>query len=215
MGATDTKAANVYYVDTRHAESLVHQMPLYSSQHVHHHLMYLENMSTVAHKHPGFSRIASRLEQQSQIRLRVDTQRVDVWSYSTLARNLRFTGCEVLMIDAEGSDTRILKSVVNHCRKNPSAWPHLIQFETMGRSDALEGKATEWPTICCLQKEGYLLVGYSYWDTHLVLRRALHTEPQLKHWALQWKCDHCASPQKYPYVTIRKGTFCRPCMTNL
>ena len=30
-----------------------------------------------------------------------------------------------------GHDTRILRSVVEHCERNPGAWPQLIQFETM------------------------------------------------------------------------------------
>ena len=82
----------------------------------------------------------------------------------------------------------------------------------MGHCDIIEGKSAEWATIHALEEEGYLLVGFSYRDTHLVLRGALKTRPQLKTWISQWKCQYCQVRRQYPYVSTRTGTFSQACL---
>jgi len=114
---------------------------------------------------------------------------------------------------AEGFDTRILASVLEHCRAHEEAWPEVIQFETMGHSDNLEGRSVEWPTIRALQDAGYVLVGYSHQDTHLVWSQAINRRWELKYWVQQWKCDWCRGSWAFPYVGINGGrTVCRACL---
>ena len=52
-------------------------------------------------------------------------------------------GCEVLAVDAEGYDTKILRSLIAYCRKHPEQWPELIPFETMGHCDRHEEACAE------------------------------------------------------------------------
>ena len=113
------------------------------------------------------------------------------------------------MIDTEGHGTHIIRSVIRHCRRNPRAWPGLIQFETQGHCDTLEGHGAEWRVIDSLQEEGYLLVGYSYHDSHLAYREALRRDPRLWRWADSWVCDHCMEYQRFPYVGAESGVICR------
>ena len=135
-------------------------------------------MSSLGQPHPEMSGLLAYVKQKFGVTPRIDVQCAEVWSYSTLAKTLNFVGCEVLMIDAEGHDTRILKAALDHCEQNPQAWPWLIQFETMGHCDQLENHPGEWDTIRLLQKAGYLLVGYSYYDSYLVFE-ATSSEPGL------------------------------------
>ena len=77
-----------------------------------------------------------------------------------MAKVSKFYGCEVLLIVTEGHDTQILRSLIQYCRSHPGEWPQLIQFETMGLCDHLEGRGTEWATVKALEAEGYTLVTY-------------------------------------------------------
>ena len=122
----------------------------------------------------------------------------DIWSSETLASTLNFLGCEVLLIDAEGHDAQRLRSIIRHCKKCPDAWPGMIQFETQGHCDTLEGRGTEWGIIRSLQRKGYLLVAYSKYDTYLVHRRRLGRDARLRRWILTWFRNHCGKHCQLP-----------------
>ena len=115
------------------------------------------------------------------------------------------------MIDAEGHDTRILKSLLQHCEEDPRAWPQVIQFETMGHCDQLKDHPGEWEMISLLEAAGYLLVGYSHKDSYLV-SNARASSRRLQSWLCQWKCGDCNQSKRYPYVTTGKGWFCPSCV---
>ena len=74
-------------------------------------------------------------------------------------------GCEVLVIDAEGADCAILRSMVSCFRTHRYPWPRVIRFETRGVASAeaglrgCSGCEEEEDVIRKLQQEGYLLVG--------------------------------------------------------
>ena len=128
----------------------------------------MRNMSTVEPVHPHWAIWRAHCLNQLGVVTEASRQPVEVWSYSQLAKVLDFSGCEVLMIDAEGHDVRILRSVIEHCRRYPRELPWLVQFETMGHCDRAEGGETsvEWNVIWSLMEEGYLLVHYSHRDSH-------------------------------------------------
>ena len=89
-----------------------------------------------------------------------------------LAHELNFSGCQVLIVDTEGHDAAVFRSMISHCKnRSPEEWPWLIQFETMGNCDLVEGKGTEWGIINTLVEYGYALVHFSWNDTQLVLKR--------------------------------------------
>ena len=172
-------------------------------------------MSTVGKARPLLADCCRQLSEKYGVMLAPICRHVDIWSYDKLAWNLNFVGCEVLMIDAEGHDAQILRSVIRHCKKTPRAWPRLIQFETQGHCDTLEGCGTEWGVIRSLQEEGYLFVAYSKYDTHLAHRKTLRQDPRLRRWVHSWCCNHCRKYRRFPYVVgTNWEVFCRSCMTT-
>ena len=69
------------------------------------------------------------------------------------------SGCEVLIIDAEGADCEILASMVEACEKEGGpAWPRVVCFETRGFANTPAEPWTEQLTIHILQDHGYILV---------------------------------------------------------
>ena len=107
--------------------------------------------------------------------------------------------------------------MIEYCQRTPSAWPGLIQFETMGHCDEKEGRGTEWSMIKALENEGYVLVNTSRHNSHLVFGSALATEQRLKDWVSTWKCTRCgrkqwqAPPWRLPFKTTHNGCFCQLC----
>merc|ERR1712048_1150337 len=98
---------------------------------------------------------------------------VDIWTWAKLATTFNFAGCELLVIDTEGYDTKILRSMIAHCREHTNDWPDVIQFETMGHCDRHEGLGSEKQIIRLLEDEGYTLVAMSDLNSHLVRKAAL------------------------------------------
>jgi len=180
-------------------------------------LLFLRNMSTINHEHRFFQEIAHNLKTNCNVDLELTQQHIDIWSYTRLATEFNFVGCEILMIDAEGYDASILRSVIQHCRQDQKAWPHLIMFETMGHCDALEGPGTEWSVIAELKQEGYLLVSYSCANTYLVWADAFRQKQVLQDWASEWKCLNCSQDGRnervFPFVD-HHGIWCGLRMEN-
>ena len=69
---------------------------------------------------------------------------------ATLAQQLNFTGCQVLLVDTEGHDTSILRSMLAHCEGKPDELPEVIQFETRGHCDKMEDSSSEQQIIDAL-----------------------------------------------------------------
>ena len=73
----------------------------------------------------------------------LDRVRADMLSWERLCSKLVFGGCELLIIDTEGHEAAVLRSMIEHCKKNAccgiSVWPKVIQFETMSHCDKIEG----------------------------------------------------------------------------
>ena len=103
-------------------------------------------------------------------------------------------------------------SMIEYCQQTPSAWPDLIQFETMGHCDKKEGEGTERRLIETLEKEGYLLVNSGHHNSHLVLRSALDTEQRLQDWVSAWRCTSCWKPWCLPFTSNHEGCYCKPCL---
>ena len=102
-------------------------------------------------------------------------------------------GCQVLLVDAEGSDCAILRSMMHTCKRGEMPWPWVIHFETCGHCDTKEHDKVEEQTVMDLQKEGYLLV-YAGRDSTLLHEPALRAERGLPLWAdehFTLRCDAC------------------------
>merc|ERR1712061_81789 len=117
-----------------------------------------------------------RIEREYNLKIDVQQRKAEVWTWSRLASTFNFVGCEVLLIDTEGNDTAILRSMMAHCRKNPKAWPDVIQFESMGLCDNLEGDGAEFEIMWALEREGYTIVlaSGSSIVKHGVKQRVIH-----------------------------------------
>jgi len=211
IGDEDAEGAEVNVLDGEGVRHLAKAMQPGQRAQFERDLVFLRNMSTVGCTHPELAMHCEWVEQKFDVKLPFTVQRSDVWSYGRLVRTLNFAGCEVLMIDAEGCDTRILASVVEHCQAHPGEWPQLIQFETMGHCDKVGGGDTEWNTIKTLEEAGYTLIGHSGRDSHLAWGEALRREPRLSAWAGRWKCSRCGGRWQFPYVATLRGVACGEC----
>ena len=173
-------------------------------------LEFLRNMSSLGQPHPQILENLAWFEKECGSELPFGVQLTDVWSYGTLAKTLNFVGCDVLMIDAEGHDTRILKSLIQHCEEDDRAWPQVIQFESMGHCDHFSNHPREAEVISLLEDAGYLLVASSKKDTYLV-SPARASVRRLRRWLKRWQCDDCEMRHRYPYDISWRGTLCRSC----
>merc|ERR1712232_270132 len=107
-------------------------------------LIFVRNMSSVGQWHPCLDKSRNKLYNRYGVDLfdHIETQHTNVWTYARLAEELDFCGCELLLIDAEGHDNKIIRSMIQHCQEQAlngkAAWPDIIVFETGGVSDKLE-----------------------------------------------------------------------------
>mmetsp|Transcript_23996 Transcript_23996/g.53143 ORF Transcript_23996/g.53143 Transcript_23996/m.53143 type:complete len:533 (-) Transcript_23996:31-1629(-) len=179
-------------------------------------MLYFRNMSCVGRDHPELiywqESLASRFGPV------VEMQPVESMSftYSDVCNMLRFSGVEVLVVDAEGHDCQILQSMVDHCKckGNESAWPHVIQFESMGHSDKVDGWPAEDSILELLQSYGYLVVCRGV-DTQLILDREFSCEARLQRWASEISCFRCGvwGRAGMPYWSSSEGgATCYSCI---
>ena len=180
MGECEVRCADMQVFSVTERDRFVQQVPDEKQAEVKRSLEYLVNMSSVGVAHPLLQTHLQWIVAQYDIHVAVEKRQSEVWTWWTLAEKCNFIGCEVLVIDTEGSDAAILRSMIEYCQRTPSAWPDLIQFETMGHCDEKEGWGTEWGVIEMLQKKGYMLVNTGRHNSHLVLGSALDTEQRLQ-----------------------------------
>lgn len=177
-------------------------------------LRYLYNMSCLGELHPQWKEHAKWIRKHYGVNVTAATHKTEVLTYEGLARRYNFLGTQVLMIDAEGHDASIVRSLIKHCERNPAAWPHLIQFETMGHCNLKEkNPCAEENVIQELQKHEYILVGTSHHDTHLALESELY-HGRLNKWAQTWVCasSKCEAKLNFPYFTDWAGKcWCARC----
>lgn len=173
---------------------------------------FLENMSCVGGQHPEFEALSQWIQERYGLRPKMMPERIEKWSWTTMARRLNFAGCQVLLVDAEGHDASILRSMLSHCEGSPDELPEVIQFETRGHCDQVEAGDSEWEIIDALQDAGYLLLAFGHADTYLVLRTALRRRRRLRRWARAWGCTDCWRKNRFPYYCSGwYGTYCMPC----
>merc|ERR1712217_952564 len=106
------------HVNTREShDQMVASVPIEDQADLEKDLRFLRNMSTVGSWHAFIGDHRRRMWSKYSIDIfdYVDTLFTSVWTYSKLVEELDFCGCEVLHVDAEGHDTRIIRSMVKHC----------------------------------------------------------------------------------------------------
>jgi len=192
-------------------QSAIWHVPWWQRDDFERHLSYLLNMSCVGREHPDLQHYLKRIRAEFGVQLDLQQTSVPIWSWESLAREFNFGGCEVLIVDTEGFDVRILKSMIAHCSKREDCWPHVIQFETMGHSDKIDGNGSEWGIISQLSAAGYILVYYSKYNTYLAHWEALWYKSRVKSWARTLVCSWCRKQEHFPYLTVDRKVYCQAC----
>ena len=211
MGECDMWGTEVQVLSLHERDALLQRVPARRRASLQHDLEYILNMSSVGGVHPCVPGLIQNIAADYNIHIDMEERQCDVWTWNTLSWQCNFRGCEVLLIDTEGYDAQILRSIIDYCRYYPDAWPQVIQFETMGHCDEKEGSGTEWNVIKALEAEGYTLVNLGHNNSNLVLSSALQTEARIQDWVAGWTCDTCMRSWQLPYSTNRKGRYCRRC----
>jgi len=220
LGEQDIDGAAVYMLTQQDHDHLLNQVPSHKRRSLRRSLEYILNMSCVGRTHPDLAKQRRWLHDTYGIWVNLQRRRTDVWTWARLSWELNFSGCELLIVDTEGHDAAVLRSMIAHCTKkkrenslSPSPWPDVIQFETMAHCDKVEGHGTEWGVITLLQNAGYVLVHYSRHNSHLVFGEVLEKEHRVWRWAESFVCCCCGCRGKYPYVSDSDmHVYCRPCL---
>ena len=160
-------------------------------------LLYLKNMSCVGQENPGFEGNQAYIAKHFGVSVRLRQVRARSFSYNALSSYLRFSGADVLMIDAEGHDCQILSSMIKHClaEGNGAAWPDIIQFETMRHNDCKDGKGAEKSMLERFVEHGYFVACLGN-DAQLVRGAALEEAPNVQRWLDSLSCGMCTNVGK-------------------
>jgi len=214
LGESNRNGVEVQSVTSEVCDALLSKVPRHKRSRLESELQYCLNMSCTGGEHPFLQQHCKKIQREFNVNVSVQHQNTEVWTWSRLVRTFNFRGCEVLLIDAEGNDAAILRSLIRHCQKHPREWPHLIQYESMGLCDKLEGEGTETALRRTLEDEGYLTVCWSRWNTYLVHRSATHRE-KVQNWMDDWYCTNCKRYESSePFYSNRHGIFCARCLAS-
>jgi hypothetical protein len=171
-------------------------------------LTYLRNMSCLGSSHPDFECISMELRRKFGIELKLEEKRTDVWTYRKLVHKMNFKGVELLIIDAEGYDTMILNSVIDHCfsqEANSSwEWPDVIVYETLGHCDSKLGTGTEAACMEKLRECRYSVLTSGGPNVTLVNNLAFRHHKPLRAWIEKLHCKDCDYTDFWPF-TMREG----------
>jgi len=204
LGKQDEEDVAMHVLTQRKQDKLMQQVNGEYSQGLERSLVFLRNMTCVGDVHPEFEGQQAWLRDCYGVEVDLEELRTEVWSYQHLSWAMNFRGCELLIVDAEGHDAMILRSMIDYCsweqRRGHDLWPYVIQFETMGHCDRLEGRGTEWSVISDLERIGYTLICYSHYNSQLVYNKALKNEPRIYNWTTQLTCRSCRRQWNFPYV---------------
>ena len=159
-------------------------------------LAYMENMSSIGSPHRDYefhvSEIASWIDLEESL---MEERIVPIYTFAGALSLHNASGCEVLAIDAEGTDCAIIRSMLECCKNGHASWPWVIRFETRRLGDFKEKNVcSEEQVIESLQEAGYLLVDAGL-DAVLVHHPSLRSSKRLAQWADHyyplkcWICD--------------------------
>lgn len=176
-------------------------------------MSYLRNMSCVEELSDWLRDRHHILEEQLGplgVHVPITEDVVPLWTWERLVEELGFKGCEVLIIDTEGFDVEILRSLAAYCADRLEELPWVIQFESNGLCNARAGYNCEWYIIPEFEKLGYTLLARGR-DTYLVLKTA--ESASLNAWLDEWACVGCGCRES-PY-TLTPDPLCESCAKSL
>lgn len=158
-------------------------------------LALMENMSCMDVLHSDFVDRMEYIQELSGLTTNlVEERSISCYTFRGLLQMHDASGCEVLIVDAEGSDLAVMRSVIDACSNGPYPWPRVLCFETMGHANNREHADAEEEMVRRLQSEaGYFLV-YAYYDVTLVHGPTVRAAREVARWAdanFTLKCNNC------------------------
>ena len=213
LGDENRKGESIHVLTKRARDAILLQALPHARDDLRQDLCYLDNMSSVRREHPCFAIHQKWIEYWYGVEVNMDRSQTDVWTWGSLTAELNFSSCELLIVDTEGHDAAVLRSLVAYCNgkreDGRTKWPDVIQFETMSHCDQVEGEGTEWHTVRTLVDAGYVLVHYSHYNTQLAHSFALDNRERVRRWAGQLQCTDCAGTHCFPFSS--NGAHMRCC----
>ena len=178
-------------------------------------LEYLQNMSCVGELLPGIRLKLAEISAEIGCSVHFEQRHTSVLTWSEFARLLNFNGCKLLLIDTEGHDCKVLRSLLEHGMHDGFNWPYVIQFESMGWCDEAEGPGTEDNIIQALREVGYVLLAHSGHSTILAFGSALKHCEMVSTWAINtFYCEDCWAQEFFPYFSYGSFFYCDYCCRN-
>ena len=222
LGDVDSVDSEIYTLTDENQEKAIRQVESAKKQQIlQHHFQYLRNMSSVGGPHPWWTYFSAWIQQETGVTPQLSRLPVELLTWETMSKRYNFKGCRLLIIDAEGFDTRVLRGLIAYCKARKelhdwaSYWPDVIQFETQGHCNEDAGAPSEDEALGLLQKEGYLLIHKSNLDSQLVFQPALSEREALQQWVDNIRCSECKYGGKYSYPletkTTKRGEWSRHC----
>lgn len=215
VGEEEAEGSEVLVLTQAAYDGLLESVPPHQRKGLAYDLVYLRNMSCVDGPHPTFDDCWRKAWRNYGVDVCLEPLRTDVWSYSRLAESLDFCGCELLLIDAEGHDAQILRSMIRHCQEQEAlghtAWPDVVVFESAGLCDRKEGWAVEEDVRRQLEAYGYFVLVKCKMNTDMVRRSAMETSKRLQRWAHNVTCYSCNASGAWPFTVQSGRTYCCHC----
>ena len=160
-------------------------------------LDFMRNMSRLDTPHPHYETCMEYINSVTQRDLReilLEKREVACYTFGDILRMTNTTGCELMLIDAEGADCEILRSMVENCKsRRPPQWPRVILFESRGFGNTPGRPDEDERTVFQLMNHGYHLV-HSGGDTLLLHSQAMTDDPRFCRWAdkhFTLTCEGC------------------------
>ena len=99
---------------------------------VDHCFAYLENISSIGEQpHADLSGYIKWVEDMLCLRDKLLEKREVRWyTYEGVLKLHNANGCEILVVDAEGSDYAIIDSMITACEEGYSSWPTIVVYES-------------------------------------------------------------------------------------
>ena len=217
IGENDMETVEMHVLTQAAHDELVRSVSPRNQRDVRDHLGYFLNMTSIGSQHPIWDHVWSKAWRLFGIDVQLEVQRTTIWNYGRLAGSLNFVGCELLMIDAEGHDAQILRSMIEHCLKEEdagrNAWPDVIVFEMAGHCDCKEGVEVEAPVVKRLAECGYEQFGEDFMNVFLVKVSELDKSERLQTWLKASGCQTCQAWElsAWPIRYESGQQYCRTC----
>ena len=220
LGDRDCDGVDVHVLTKKHHDDLLRSVPEHLRHDLQYHLEYILNMSCVSCGHPDFGVRRNWLYDRYGVWVTLERMPTKMWSWQKLCCEFNFRGCELLIVDTEGHDAAILRSMIVHCQQQENcgvdAWPCVIQFETMSHCDKMEGEGTEWNVIRDLERHGYTMLHFSHHNSHVVRRGVLNSNERVQAWAGSFRCCLCSRRWGFPYCSDGDAVvYCQQCAAKM